>query len=185
MLYGFQQQTPPSRLGDRPAYRRLPLDLAPRRLASRGAEFPLRFIAVPAPFALSRHTTPSGFIPRPALENWAQSASRTSALGLELRIEAMASTKKLRASEVLFFVCWGFGSPPEALPMEGIGLHQCFHEFSEGLRLESGDFLPDRLRDRPGDETSGDCTAIVRGPEGESTREHMRTAVENLLQRLQ
>ncbi len=69
--------------------------------------------------------------------------------------------------------------------MEGIGLHQCFHEFSEGLRLESGDFLPDRLGDRPGDETSGDCTAIVRGPEGESTREHMRTAVENLLQRLQ
>jgi len=34
-------------------------------------------------------------------------------------------------------------------------------------------------------ESSGECTAIVRGPEGESTREHMRTAVENLLQRLQ
>ena len=33
-------------------------------------------------------------------------------------------------------------------------------------------------------ESSGECTAIVRGPEGESTREHMRTAVEKLLKQL-
>ena len=38
------------------------------------------------------------------------------------------------------------------MPLGGIGLHLGFHEFPERLRLEPGDFLPDCLGDRPGDE---------------------------------
>jgi hypothetical protein len=102
----------PPLLVPRPTHRRLLMDGAPRGLAPRGAEFPIRGVAVPAPFALSRHSPPSGFIPRRALWKMAQSASRTFAF--EVRAPSTRGINK-KTSGVRSLERGGLGSgmPPQ------------------------------------------------------------------------
>ena len=70
---------------------------------------PLR--TVPAPFALSLHFPPSGFIPRRALWKWAQSVSRTFAF--EVRApSARGINKKTSGVRSLGRGCLGSGMPP-------------------------------------------------------------------------
>ena len=82
------------------------------------------------------------------------------------------------------------------------GLHQSFHEFPEAVWLKIRSRIAESKDPAKGKqgrggttvsaklmltffETCEDCTASVRGPEGDKTRRNMRAAVEKLRQLLQ